>query len=144
MNIPILGQNQPDRLDREYGGVHKRSETAQGDVHDTEILELEDLFGRMLYRYSARSFTREEFEREAKERCHKIGFAIDIRWRDELDTVTRKLTGRKRPEIEIVGRVEKAAFDHDQKVHEVTRNVLELDHAPGTIKSGEARGGHPH
>jgi hypothetical protein len=145
-NIPILGQNtpQPDRFDREYGTVHKRSETAQGDVHDSEILQLEAIFADMQYRYGAKAFDVEEFTREAKERCHSLGFAIDVGWKKVVDGTGKVLEGVASPKIEIVGRVEKKGFDHDQKVHEITRDILEID-APGVIPSSEpVRGGHPH
>lgn len=134
----------PDFLDREYGGVHQRSETAQGDILDSEILQLEALFESMLTRYSAKAFDKEEFEREAKERVHQLGFAITVSWQAEYDRVARCFTGRQIPDIRIAGRVEKRIFDHDQKVHEVTRDILELG-TQGVIASEEpARGGHPH
>jgi hypothetical protein len=134
----------PDFLDREYGGVHQRSETAQGDILDSEILQLEALFESMLTRYSAKAFDKEEFEREAKERVHQLGFAITISWKAEYDRFARGLTGRQIPDIQIAGRVAKKAFDHDQKVHEVTRDILELG-TQGVIASEEpARGDHPH
>ncbi|THA72467.1 hypothetical protein E6R60_26415 [Streptomyces sp. A0642] len=146
MSVPIIGQSQsqPDRFDREYGGVHLRSETAQGDVLDTEILELEAVLKDMQDRYSAKAFELTSFTREVKERCHTLGFAVDVRWMTVADGTGRILEGVRSPEIEIVGRVEKKAFDHDQKVHEVTHNILDLDEAPGIIKSEGARGGHPH
>jgi hypothetical protein len=135
----------PDFLDREYGGVHKRGETAQGDILDSEILQLEGIFENMLTRYSARAFNKEEFEREAKERVHtQLGLAITISWKAEWDRVAARFTGRQIPDIQIAGRVEKKIFDHDQKVHEVTRDILDLG-TQGVIASEEpARGGHPH
>jgi hypothetical protein len=136
----------PDFLDREYGGVHQRSETAQGDILDSEILQLEALFENMLVRYSAKAFDKDEFEREAKERVHnQLGLAITISWKLEYDPVARVFTGRQIPDISIAGRVEKKGFDHDQKVHEITRDILELGPS-GVIKSEDipVRGGHQH
>jgi hypothetical protein len=143
MNIPILGQGQPDRFDREYGAVHQRSELAQGDLHDSEILLFEQALATLMDRYSDRSFSLPEFEREAKERFHTLGFAIEVAWAPF--TINGKLAeGALAPSITLVGRVDKTTFDHDQKVHEVTRNILEIDKAPGVIKSDAVRGGHPH
>lgn len=135
-----------DRFDREYGGVYSRSEISQGDILDSEILQLEAIFKDMLERYSAKAFDLEVFEREAKERVHsQLGLAIDIRWKPLKDRVTGEIVeGAASPFIEIVGRVEKKIFDHDQKVFEVTHDVAELG-TQGVIKSEEAaRGGHPH
>ncbi len=134
-----------DRFDREYGGVHQRQELAQGDILDSEILQLEAIFKDMQDRYSARAFNADEFEREAKERVHaQLGLAVDIRWKAVADATGRIIEGVASPEIEIVGRVEKKAFDHDQKVYEITHDVAELG-TGGVIKSDDAaRGGHPH
>ncbi|MEV7674979.1 hypothetical protein [Streptomyces sp. NPDC088752] len=132
------GKPAPDRFDREYGEVGQRSEMAQGDILDSEILQIEAIFGGMLERYSAKSFDVEVFEREAKERCHsQLGLAIDIIWKKVKDKNTgRFIEGAASPKIEIIGRVEKKGFDHDQKVHEVTRNILGLDGPSGVIKNG--------
>lgn len=133
-----------DRFDREYGGVHQRSELAQGDILDSEILQLEAIFKGMQDRYRDRAFNVEEFEREAKDRCHdQLGLAIDIRWKALADGTGRIIEGAASPEIEIVGRVEKKTFDHDQKVHEVTHDIAEIG-TQGVIKSDDARAGHPH
>ncbi|WP_428957830.1 hypothetical protein [Streptomyces sp. cg35] len=140
-NIPIIGQSQPDRFDREYGTVHQRSELAQGDIHDTEILAAEPVLKALMKKYETRSFKLEEFEREAKDRFHDLGFAIDVRWHPFTKN-GEAVEGALAPSIELVGRVDRGAFDHDRKVHEVTRNVLELDQAPGVIKSdGSVPGG---
>ncbi|MEU6362228.1 hypothetical protein [Streptomyces albidoflavus] len=145
-NIPILGQGQhkPDRFDREYGTVHQRSELAQGDLHDSEILAFEQMLTKLMDRYRDRSFTLDEFEREAKERFHSLGFAIEVTWAPF--TINGKLAeGALAPNITLVGRVDKTTFDHDQKVHEVTHNYLDIDTAPGVIKSdGPRETGHPH
>lgn len=137
-----------DRFDKEYGGVYQRQELAQGDIHDSEILALEAIFKDMQDRYGARSFNVEEFEREAKDRCHdQLGLAIDIRWKALADGTGRIIEGAASPEIEIVGRVEKKdrrTFDHDQKVFEVTHDIAELG-TQGVIASQEpVRGEHTH
>lgn len=137
-NVPILGQNGPDRFDREYGTVHNRDETARGDIQDSEILQLEQITTKLMDRYKTRSFTLDEFEREAKDRFHDAGFAIEVAWH-KFAANGKQVDGGLAPDITIVGRVEKTAFDHDQKVHEVTRNILDLDQPTGVIKS-EATG----
>ncbi|MET7363323.1 hypothetical protein ABZS76_33465 [Streptomyces sp. NPDC005562] len=135
MSVPILGQNQPDRIDREYGAVHQRSELAQGDLHDSEILEFEQALAKLMERYGERSFTLDEFEREAKERFHGLGFAIEVAWAPF--TINGQVAeGALAPNITLVGRVDRTIFDHDQKVHEVTRNLLGIDKTPGVIPGG--------
>lgn len=146
-SIPILGQGpgQPDRFDREYGGVYRRDETAKGDLQDSELLQIETVLGTLKERYAHRSCTTDEYEQEAKERFFELGFAVDVLWYTFAKN-GRKVDGGLLPEITIVGRVEKNEFDHDQKVQEITRNVLELDQPSGLIKS-EAEGplrGHQH
>jgi hypothetical protein len=139
--IPILGQSQPpqpDRFDREYGRVYHRDETAKGDLHDSEILQVETILTALQDRYSARSFLLTDYERDAKERFHKIGFAIEVAW-FEFAVDGKKVEGALKPEVTIVGRVDKDEFDHDRKVQEITRNILELDQPSGIIKS-EAQG----
>jgi hypothetical protein len=134
-----------DRFDKEYGGVHQRSELAQGDILDSEILALEAIFKDMQDRYGTRAFNIEEFEQEAKDRCYdQLGLAIDIRWKALADGTGRIIEGAASPEIEIVGRVEKRVFDHDRKVHEVTRDIAELGTQGVIASEGAARGGHPH
>ncbi|MFE0490151.1 hypothetical protein [Streptomyces griseoaurantiacus] len=134
-----------DRFDKEYGGVYQRSEMSQGDILDSEILQLEAIFKDMQERYRYRAFNVEEFEHEAKERCHsQLGLAIAISWKKMVDNTGQEIVGAASPRIEIVGRVDKKAMDHDRKVHEVTRDILDLG-TQGVLKSEDvARGGHPH
>lgn len=134
-NIPILGQGngQPsDRFTREYGDVHARTETSRGDLLDSEVLQLESILNTLMTKYETRSFTLPEFEQEAKDRFFDAGFAIDVIWH-EFTANGKKVDGGLAPSITIVGRVEKEEFDHDRKVHEVTRNILELDEPEGVI-----------
>jgi molybdopterin converting factor small subunit len=134
--IPILGQSQPqpDRFDREYGGVYHRDETAKGDLHDSEILQIETILDALKARYSARSFELREYEEDAKDRFFKLGFAIEISWH-EFAIDGKKVEGALMPDITIVGRVNQDEFDHDRKVHEIGRNILELDQPTGVIRS---------
>lgn len=135
----------PDRFDREYGDVGQRSEMAQGDILDSEILQLEAIFADMQSRYGAKAFDIEEFEREAKERCHsQLGLAIDVLWKKVVDGTGRVIEGVASPKIEIVGRVDTKIFDHDKKVFEITHDLAGLGGPTGVIKSDDARGGHPH
>lgn len=124
-NVPIIGQSQPqqDRFDRKYGGVHDRAGLARGDIQDSEILELEHL----LDFFSQRSGQRRDydaFQREIEDRFHAIGWAVDVIWAEyAIDGVKQE---GYQPLIEVVGRVDRTPFDHDRKVHEITRNLLEL------------------
>ncbi|MFJ4902804.1 hypothetical protein [Streptomyces sp. NPDC088727] len=125
-----------DYIDREYGEVGQRSEMAQGDILDSEILQLEAIFAGMQDRYGIKAFNVEEFEREAKERCHsELGLAITIAWKKVVDGTGRVIEGVASPKIEIVGRVDKKIFDHDKKVFEVTHDVAGLGGPTGVIKS---------
>jgi hypothetical protein len=133
-----------DRLDKEYGGVYQRSAVSQGDILDSEILQLEAILKDMQERYKYRAFNVEEFENEAKERIHsQLGLAVAISWKKMVDGKGEEIVGAASPRIEIVGRVDRKTIDHDQKVHEVTRDILELG-TQGVITSDGARGGHPH
>ncbi|MFF7198231.1 hypothetical protein ACFZAM_31545 [Streptomyces sp. NPDC008079] len=128
MNTPIIGEGtppMPDRLDREYGGVHHRSGMAQGEIHDTEMAYADAILNAMIQRYSTRSFELTEFEKEAKDRIHDLGLAIEIYWKPNV-VRGRTVEGSLCPVITFVGRVEKTPFDHDRQVHEVTRNVIGL------------------
>ncbi|MDQ1041460.1 hypothetical protein QFZ75_007962 [Streptomyces sp. V3I8] len=133
----------PDHIDREYGEVGQRQELAQGDILDSEILQLERIFHEMQERYGAKSFDVAEFEREAKERCHsQLGLAIGIAWKKVRSNVTGEIIeGVAAPKVEIVGRVDKKTFDHDRKVFEVTHDIAGLG-TQGVIASDGAQG-HP-
>lgn len=140
-NIPILGQGQPDRFDREYGEVGQRSEMAQGDILDSEILQLEAIFADMQDRYGVKSFDVEEFEREAKERVHdQLSLAIDISWKKVVNAFGIVIEGVASPKIEIIGRVEKKIFDHDKKVFEITHDIAGLGGPTGIIRSDGSLG----
>ncbi len=150
--IPILGQNKatPDRIERKYGEVHDRSGLAQGDILDSEIAEI----GELLDFFSKRAGQRRDYDaftREIEDRFHKIGFAVDVSWATfALDG--QRIEGALSPMIEVCGRVDRADFDHDQKVHEITNNILDIKDADGIIKADmdtvrateEAHKGHPH
>ncbi len=152
-NIPILGQTKaaPDRIERKYGDVHDRSGLAQGDILDSEIAEI----GELLDFFSKRAGQRRDydaFQREIEDRFHKIGFAVDVSWAEfALDGV--RIEGALSPLIEVCGRVDRADFDHDRKVHEITHNLLDLkDGQEGVLKADmetvrateEAHKRHPH
>lgn len=129
-NVPILGQNtpKPDRFEREYGAVHNRDGVARGDIQDSEYLEIEAVW-KALKKRVGQHRNYDAFDREIKDRFFKIGWAVDVIWAEyAIDGV--KQDGYQ-PKIEIVGRVQKTTFDHDQKVHEITSNLLEL---PGQEK----------
>lgn len=136
MSVPILGQDtpKPDRIDRKYGEVHNRRGLTQGDILDSEIAEI----GELLNFFGQRAGQRrnyDQFQREIEDRFHAIGFAVDVSW-NEFALDGRKIEGSLTPMIEVVGRVDKTVFDHDQKVHEITNNILDLKgEQAGVIKS---------
>ncbi|MCX4799675.1 hypothetical protein OG497_38110 [Streptomyces sp. NBC_01242] len=139
--LQSAAQPSPDRFDREYGEVGQRSEMAQGDILDSEILQLEAIFAKMQESYGVRAFNVEEFEREAKERVHsQLGLAIDIAWKKVVNAFGIVIEGVASPKVEVVGRVDKKIFDHDKKVFEVTHDVAGLGGPTGVIKSDGALG----
>lgn len=135
MNVPILGQpTTVDRVDRKYGTVHNREGVARGDILDSEIGEI----GELLDFFGKRAGQRRDydaFQREIEERFHSIGWAVDVSW-STFSLDGRRVDGSLSPMIEVVGRVDRTVFDHDQKVFEVTNNILDLKgEEAGVIKS---------
>ncbi|MFE4863287.1 hypothetical protein, partial [Streptomyces sp. NPDC056670] len=73
---------------------------------------------------------------EAKERVHKeLGIAITISWKKVVDAFGIVIDGVASPRVEMVGRVDKKIFDHDQKVFEVTHDVAGIGGPTGIINS---------
>lgn len=117
MNIPILGQTGPNAP-----GL-----TSNFDIHDSEINEIHKILEKMRLVASG-PVNYDMWQREIEDRFARIGFKIDVRW------YTTNLEGVLMPEINISDRLEKHAFDHDKKVHEITKDILGLGQQ-GVIKS---------
>lgn len=113
-NIPILGQGKP-QAEPNAPGL-----TANCEVHDSEIMEIEKVLDRLNDRASSGSIDLDSFDREIKDRFHQIGFIVDVAWWHT------NVEGVKRPDIVIKDRTERKQFDHDQKVHEITNDILGL------------------
>lgn len=95
--------------------------TANCDIHDSEILEIEGVLA--LLNGKARDKQRvsyEAFDREIRERFEDLGFIVQVAWWDS------NVPGVLIPEICINDRTERKTFDHDQKVAEVTSDILGL------------------
>jgi hypothetical protein len=100
------------------------------EILDSEMLSIEKVLETLRRRAEdGRRLDRGRFDQEIVERFGQIGFKVDVKWwHTNLDEV-------KMPEIEIIGRTETKAFDHDQMAHEVTSDILELG-TGGVIKMG--------
>lgn len=121
--IPILGQSRPQPQGPNAPGL-----TVACEVYDTEIIEIEKVLGALSERATRGRLNFDAFDREIKDRFHKIGFLVDVAWY-HTDVAETKI-----PEIVIKDRTEARDFDYDRQVHEVTNDVLELGDK-GVIKS---------
>lgn len=98
------------------------------DILDSEIMECEkvlELLKDRAIKHGAINLA--NFDDEIKTRFAEIGFAVDVKWWHS------NVEGVKMPEIEIVGRTSRKAFDHEQMRHEVVNDILGLG-TGGTIK----------
>lgn len=127
MNIPIIGQTQPE------GGFAAQDDiTKTLDIHDSEILEIEKVLSMLKARTAQGSLEYDSFQREIKERFYEIGFVVDVLWYET------NMAEVKMPEIVIKGRAQgEYVFDRDRQVHEVTNDILDLG-TGGVIKIGKA------
>jgi hypothetical protein len=94
------------------------------ELYDTDVLQLEAILKDLRDRYQQQRRNYNAFELEARERFAAAGFLIDIGW--YKFAAGGEVQDGAMPEITVVGRCEAHAFDHDQQVHEVTANILEL------------------
>lgn len=103
------------------------------ELYDSDILAIER--GPLAW-MQAKQQTRmplEEFRKGAVEKFQDIGFDVNVKCYDTNES------GVFAFDVEILGKVEKKAFDYDKMVHEVTRNLLELpDQDGGFIKTDAA------
>jgi hypothetical protein len=119
MNIPILG---------EAGGSNAPGLTARVEIHDSEIIEIERLLERLSTKAHDGRVDYAAFTREVRERFEDLGFMVVVNWYET------NVEGTLIPEIVIRDRIEAGAFDHDQKVHEITHDLLDIGDG-GVIKS---------
>lgn len=94
--------------------------TANCEIHDSEILAIEEVLLRLRERADSGGMDLGLFDQEIQERFAAIGFVTTVNW------FYTNVEGVKIPEIVITDRTEKKDFDYDQQVAEVTRDILDL------------------
>lgn len=119
--IPILGSPQ-----RPLEGPNNPGLTANCDIHDSEIAKIQEIL-EILRRRSEGSVDYDAFDREIRDRFNTIGFKVSVAW------WRTNVEGTLIPEITITDRTERVDFDHEQKVHEIVNDVLDLGDG-GVIK----------
>jgi hypothetical protein len=139
MDVPILGQRGPvaqRRPEYSHSDAHNQSDIAHADLYDSEVIQVEKVLQRLMQRSESRR-DYDAFDREIRQRFEEIGFVVKISWwSTTMDDVYS-------PKIEVVGRTEKHEFDHDQMVHEVTNDILDIGQG-GVIKSEDFLKPEPH
>lgn len=103
------------------------------EILDSEMLEIEKTLEFLKDKtYGGRHLDRGQFDAEIVDRFARIGFRVDVKWWHT------DVEGVKMPEIEIIGRTDRAgAFDHEKMAHEVTSDILGLGQG-GVIKTNGA------
>jgi hypothetical protein len=104
--------------------------TSKCEILDSEILKIETILG-ILNRKVGTSTNMEGFRQEIIDRFARIGFSVDVK------TFSTNMPGTYSFDVQINDRIEDQEFDHDQMVHEVTNDILELGEG-GVIKTGTA------
>lgn len=140
MDVPILGQGGPvaqRRPEYSHSDAHNQSDLTQAfNLYDSEVLQIEKVTSRLMERAASRR-DYDAFDREIRQRFEEIGLVVKINW------WSTNVEGVLSPEVDFVGRTEKHTFDHDQMVHEVTNDILDIGQG-GVIKSGEFLKPEPH
>lgn len=100
-----------------------------GELHDSDILELEKVYRWMVDQQHKRRDL-ENFRREIIGRFEEKGYVVNVLCfeTDQAEVYTF--------EVEVLRKIEKKTFDYDKQVHEVVNNILDLpDQAGGWIKA---------
>jgi hypothetical protein len=107
------------------------------ELYDSEVDRIQKVWDTLRDRHQKGLRNFDAVEREIVSRFADEGFIVHVNWfRYEIDGVPQ--SDAAMPEITIVGRCDpKHQFDHDQQVHEVTRNILEIPGADGVIKTDQ-------
>lgn len=100
-----------------------------GEIHDSDILEMEKVYRWMVDQQHKRRDL-EKFRQEVIERFHQVGFVVNVLTYDTDQPEVYSF------DVEVLRKVERKAFDYDKQVHEVVNNLLDLpDQAGGWIKA---------
>lgn len=107
------------------------------ELYDHEVDQIQKVWDQLRDRHQKGFRNFDAVEREITGRFADEGFIVQVNWyRYEIDGVPQD--GSAMPEVTIVGRCDpKHEFDHDQQVHEVTSNVLDLPGQEGVIKTDD-------
>lgn len=114
------------------------------DVYDHEVIEINKVMDALKARSTGARHL-DDFDREIKERFADIGFRVTVNWHTAAGPDNIEIPDLYMPEVTIDGRIApdgdvlkpgEYAFDHDQQVHEVTNDLLELGEE-GVIKTGK-------
>lgn len=100
-----------------------------GELHDSDILELEKVYRWMVDQQHKRRDL-ENFRREIIGRFQEKGYVVNVLCfeTDQAEVYTF--------EVEVLRKIEQKTFDYDKQVHEVVNNILDLpDQAGGWIKA---------
>lgn len=100
-----------------------------GELHDSDILELEKVYRWMVDQQHKRRDL-ENFRKEVIGRFQEKGFVVNVLTfeTDQAEVYTF--------EVEVLRKIDKKTFDYDKQVHEVVNNLLDLpDQAGGWIKA---------
>jgi len=120
------------------------------DLYDSEVIKIEQVLDTL----KARAINRrnyEDFDREIKEKLAEAGFVATVHWFTAAGPDKVQIPDMLMPEITIDGRIapdgavlaaDQFEFDHNQQVHEVTHNLLELPGEDGVIKTGPIDAAH--
>lgn len=86
---------------------------------DSELLELQRVH-RELEGRTYKAHNLDAFDREIVERFGEIGWKVDVKWHETNQR------GTYIPVVEVVDRIQRKEFDHDQMAHEVRKNILDI------------------
>jgi hypothetical protein len=106
------------------------------DLYDHEIDAIQKVWDQLRDRHQKTYRSYDAVEREIISRFAEIGLVAQVNWYSyKIGGVVQE--GAAMPEVTITGRIEKHEFDHDQQVHEVVNNVLDIPGQEGVIKTDQ-------
>jgi hypothetical protein len=120
------------------------------ELYDHEVDRIQKVWDLLRERHQKSTRNYDTVEREIVGRFAEAGFVVHVNWfAYSLDGIPQEGAS---PEVTIVGRCDpKHEFDHDQQVHEVVSNILDIPGQEGVIKTDDGgvfkdfrEGGHGH
>jgi hypothetical protein len=109
------------------------------DLYDHEVDAVQKIWDQLRDRHQKTFKNYDQVEREIVGRFAEAGFVVHVGWyRYAIGGQVQESAAM--PEVTIVGRCDpKHEFDHDQQVHEVTKNILGLPGQEGVIKTDDGQ-----